>query len=54
LSLKGISPAAANRVWNTEKHPTWRGLLGTARCGPEELKGPSLVPLFRGSQDGWL
>jgi len=31
--------------------PAQRELLGTARCGPELLKGPSLVPLFIWSQD---
>jgi len=35
----------------SERRPTQRELLGTARCGPGELKGPSLVPLFIWSQD---
>jgi len=35
----------------SERHPTQRELQGTARCGPEELKGPSSVLLFIGSQD---
>jgi len=38
----------------SEKHPTQRDLLGAARYGPEWLRGPSLVPLFVGSQDDWL
>jgi len=36
-----------------ERCPPQRELLGTARCGPGELRGPSLVPLFMGSQDDW-
>jgi len=38
----------------SEKRPTQRELLGTAHCRPELLRGPSLVPLFIGSQDDWL
>jgi len=38
----------------SEKCPTWREFLGAARCGPEELKGLSLVLLFIASQDDWL
>jgi len=38
----------------SEKCPTHRELLGAAYCRPEELKGPSLVSLFIGSQDDWL
>ena len=38
----------------SERCPTQRELPGAAHCGPEELKGPSLVPLFIGSQDDWL
>jgi len=38
----------------SEKHSTQKKLLGAAHCGPEELKGSSLVPLSIGSQDGWF
>jgi len=33
------------------KHPTQKELLGAAHCRPEDLKEPSLVLLFIGSQD---
>jgi len=36
------------------RRPTQRELLGAARCGPEELKGPFLLLPFIGSQDDWL
>jgi len=35
----------------SERHLTQRELLGEACWGPEELKGPSLILLFVGSQD---
>jgi len=38
----------------SEKRPTQTELLGAARCGQGELTGPSLVPLFIGSQDDCL
>jgi len=38
----------------SEKRPTQRELPAAARCGSEDLKGSSLVPLFIGSEDHWL
>jgi len=39
---------------SSARHPTPREMLGTARCGPRELRGPHLVPLLIRSRGGWL
>jgi len=48
LSLEEISPGSL-RV--TLRSFPLRGLLGAVRCRLEDVKGPTLVLLFIGSQD---